>query len=122
MAGQNRRGVILWILLFFGGALLSFPLLDRLGRPELDRPIIFSVVVLAVVIKVYPGFYRQLWFWITMAVLAALHVPLIVFIPWKQGWIPGPIIFIFCLPDVAFMIWIINLLQKSVGMRAINAK
>ena len=114
MAERNNRGVILWFLLFFAGTLLSIPLLDHLGRPELERPILFSIVVLAVVLKVYSELYRQLWFWLTMAVFAVLHLPLILFVPWKGGWIPGPIIFILCIPDVGLMIWIISLVQKMV--------
>jgi hypothetical protein len=122
MEAHNRRALIIWALLFFTGTLLSFPLLDHLGRPELERPILFSIVVLAVVIKIYSELYRKLWFWLTMVALAILHVPLILGLPWRTGWLPGPVIFILCIPDVAFMIWIITLIQKSVGARGVSSK
>jgi len=120
MAERNRRALIVWALLFFTGTLLSFPLLDYFGRPELGLPILFSIAVLAVVIKVYSELYRQLWFWLTMLALAILHVPLILYCPWKPVWFPASAIFILCLPDVALMIWIITLVQRNIGTRAVG--
>jgi hypothetical protein len=32
---------------------------------------------------------RQAWFWIAMTVSAALHVPLILFVPWTARWVPA---------------------------------
>ena|SRR5580658_6453051 len=114
MTAQRKRSTIIWFLLFFAGTLLSFPLLDRLGRPELERPILFSIVSLAVVVKIYPELYGRLLFWSAIVVLALMHLPLIFFLSWQNGWAPGPLIFLICLPDVALMIWIIMLLQKAV--------
>jgi hypothetical protein len=31
---------------------------------------------------------QQVWFWITMTILAALHLPLILLVPWSTKWIP----------------------------------
>lgn len=54
-----------------------------------------------------------------MTVFAILHLPLIMLVPWKEGWVPGPIIFILCIPDAAIMIWVIILIQKGVSRRKI---
>jgi hypothetical protein len=55
------------------------------------------------------------WFWITMAVIVALHIPLILFVPWTTKWIPAILITPICLGDLAVMIAIIKLVEKLVG-------
>ena len=32
---------------------------------------------------------RHVWFWITIITIAALHVPLLLFVPWTTKWVPA---------------------------------
>ena len=57
----------------------------------------------------------QAWFWITMAVIAALHVPLILFVPWGTSWVPAPAIAVIDASDFCVMIWIVSLVGILVG-------
>jgi hypothetical protein len=55
---------------------------------------------------------RHVWFWITMTFLAALHVPLILFIPWTIKWAPAVLIAPFGIADLYAMFWILSVVGK----------
>ena len=69
-------GLILWLLNSFGKFDLALPTLNSI-----------AVVGFTVALKRKLG--RHAWFWGTMAILAALHVPLVLFVPWTTKWIPA---------------------------------
>src|ERR1700679_1416774 len=58
-------------------------------RFDLARPSIISAATVALAITLRWKLSRHVWFWITMTFLAALHLPLIVFVPWTTKWIPA---------------------------------
>ena len=49
-----------------------------------------SIVALAIALRW--KLRRHLWFWVTMTFLAALHLLLILFVPWTTRWIPTVVI------------------------------
>jgi hypothetical protein len=67
-------------------------------------------------------FKGRMWFWITMAFLAALHVPLILFIPWTTKWIPVLGIIPIGIADLYVMLWIIAKIGKLMEKRTTPAK
>jgi hypothetical protein len=69
------------VLCLVASALLASWLFDQFGRLELVLPTLNSIVVLGVVVAVKRNLTRRPWFWGTMAIVAALHVPLIFFFP-----------------------------------------
>jgi hypothetical protein len=64
-------------------------LLDHSGRFELALPTLGSIGMLGFVIAVKWKLRRSAWFWGTMTILAALHVPLILLVRWSTKWIPS---------------------------------
>lgn len=66
-------------------------LFDHFGKPELYSPVTASIVVLGFVLVLKWKWARRTWFWITMAVVIGLHVPLILFVPWPTRWVPAPV-------------------------------
>lgn len=64
-------------------------LLLRLGRFDLGLPALNSIAVVGYTIALKQKLGRHVWFWITMAVLAALHVPLVLFVHWTTMWVPA---------------------------------
>ncbi len=40
-------------------------------------------------IALYWNLRSRIWFWIAIIIIAALHVPLIMFIPWTTKWVPA---------------------------------
>jgi hypothetical protein len=55
------------------------------------------------------------WFWITIIILAVLHLPLILFVPWTTKWIPAILIAPIGIADLYAMLWVISIVAKSKG-------
>jgi hypothetical protein len=79
-----------WGLLCLGTVSLPiYWLFDHFGRLNMALPTLNCIVVLGFVIAVKRKLRWHAWFWGTMAILAALHVPLILFVPWTTKWVPA---------------------------------
>ncbi len=50
-----------------------------------------------------------------MAFLSALHLPLILFIPWTTKWIPAFVIMPFGIADSYAMLWVLSVVGKFMG-------
>ena len=96
-----------------GGAFLLALLLHHFGKFALARPIMFSASIIGVTIAMRWKLKDHVWFWITMAFLTALHVPLILFIPWTTKWIPALILTPIGIADLYVMLWVISIVGKS---------
>jgi len=47
-----------------------------------------------------------------MAVIAALHVPLILFVPWTTRWVPALAIAVIDSVDFCLILWILAVIEK----------
>lgn len=47
-----------------------------------------------------------------MTFLAALHLALILFVPWTTKWIPAVVIGLFAIGDLYVMLWILSVVGK----------
>ena len=74
------------------GALALLILLDHFGKLTLARPTMTSAAMVIIAIAMRWKLKRHMWFWITMIVLAALHVPLVLLVPWTTKWVPAFVI------------------------------
>jgi len=95
------------ILAFTGGGIIAIvllPLLEHLGRIELFYPIGVTVAMIAGVIKLCWELRQRLWFWVTMILVVALHVPIILYVPWRAGWIPAPVTIAVCMVDLVIVV------------------
>lgn len=92
-------------------------LFDHLGRFDLARPTLYSVVMVAIAAAIKWKLRRHLWFWITMTVIAALHVPLILLVPWTTKWVPAIVIIPFGIADLYVMLAILSVVEKLVEGR-----
>jgi hypothetical protein len=95
-------GLIVWLLVKYGRFDLALPTLNSLG-----------IVGFAVAVK--RQLVRQPWFVITMTVLAALHIPLILFVPWTTRWIPAFMIAVIDSADLVVMLAILAVVRRFVG-------
>jgi hypothetical protein len=99
-------------LLVFG---MPLPwLFDHFGRLNLMLPIWNSVAVLGFMLALKWKLGRHAWFWITMTVIAALHVPLILFVPWGTKWVPALAIAAIDSLDFCLILWILSVVGKFV--------
>lgn len=94
------------------GALPISLLFVYFGRFELARPSLVSIGMIAIAIALRWKLRRHVWFWITMAFQAALHLPLIVFIPWTTKWIPAVVIVPVGVADLYIMLWILSIVGE----------
>jgi hypothetical protein len=97
------------------GTLLLAALFDHFGSFDLARPSLISVAIVSVAIALRWKLRRHVWFWITMTFLAALHLPLILFVPWTTRWIPAVVIAPFGMADLYAMLWVLSVVGKFVG-------
>jgi hypothetical protein len=97
------------------GALPVLLLFDHFGRLALARPTLYSVATLAITVAMRWKLRRHVWFWITMTFFAALHLPLIVFVPWTTRWIPTLAIIPVGVADSYAMLWVISLIARRMG-------
>jgi hypothetical protein len=100
------------VLLGIMAAFLCSWLFDNFGRLELVLPVVNSVAVLAFVIVLKRPLWLQSWFWIMMAVIAAVHILLVLLIPWTNKWIPALAIAAIDSADLCVIICIIVIVEK----------
>jgi hypothetical protein len=81
-------GMLCWMI----GCALGAWLFDHLGRLDLALPTLNGTAVLGFAIAVKWKLRRHAWFWLTMTAIAALHVPLLMFVPWTTKWVPALVI------------------------------
>lgn len=101
-------GLLLWMA---GCGLIEWLLID-LGRFDLGLPALNSIAVVGFTIALKRKLGRHAWFWGTMAVIAALHVPLVLFVPWTSKWVPALVIAVIDSADFCLILWMIALVGK----------
>ena len=90
----------------------AYPLFDNAGKLYLVMPIGASVTVLAVTTVIKWKLKRFAWFWITIAIIAALHALLIVFVPWTSSWVPAVVTATIASADGIAMLAIIDVIAR----------
>lgn len=111
---KNKRLKLSWkgVLALMGGALPIALLFVYFGRFDLAAPTLFSILVIAVAIKMKWELRKRLWFWAVMVGITALHVSLIVCVLWTTRWIPAFVITPILVVDLVGILAIIILLEK----------
>lgn len=97
------------------GAALIFLFALYGGRLEFVLPFINIVIVLGFVLVFKWKLRRHAWFWITMTIIAALHIILLLFIPWTITWVPAMAIAGIVTIDFCLILWILIIVGKLVG-------
>jgi hypothetical protein len=102
------------VFIFVLGAPMTF-LFALYGRLELALPLMIIVGVLGLVILFKWKLRRHGWFWISIVVIAALHVPLILFVPWTTRWVPALVITVIASADFCLILWILLIVEGLMG-------
>jgi hypothetical protein len=97
------------------GSFLCAWLFDNFGKLELVLPTLNSIAVLGFMLVLKRKLWPRPGFWIIMAVLAALHVPLVLFVPWTTRWVPAPAIAVIDSVDFCLILWILAVVGKFMG-------
>jgi hypothetical protein len=64
-------------------------LFRRFGRIDLGMNVAVCLAMCIIAIWIRWDLRRRLWFWVVVALLLALHVPLFFLIKWPHRWVPG---------------------------------
>jgi ABC-type multidrug transport system permease subunit len=105
-----------WALLCLGiGSFLAAWLFDHLGKFNLVLPTLNCIFVLGFTVAVKRKLKRHAWFWGTMAILVALHVPLVLFVPWTTKWVPALAIAAIDSADLIVMLAILAVVERFMG-------
>ena len=103
------------VLCLIVGGLPVIWLFDHFGEFNLFLPTFNCVAVLGFAIAVKRNLRRHAWFWGTVAILAALHVPSILFVPWTTKWVPAVAIGAIDSLDLVVFLTILNQIGKLNG-------
>jgi len=74
-----------------------------------------TIGIVGIVIRFKWKLRRQTWFWVTMTVIAALHVLWVLFVPWTTKWIPVFVYIGFATADFVLILWILLVVEKFMG-------
>jgi hypothetical protein len=99
-------------LAVFVGTILVVLLSFYFGRLELAAPTAYSMATLVVAIAFKWKLRRHVWFWAVMFAIAALHVPLILYVPWTTDRISPVVAAPFMAADLTVIVAILTLLEK----------
>ena len=97
-------------------------LFDHFGRFDLELPVMETIGVLGFAIAVKWKLRSRVWFWITMAIIATLHVVLVLLIPWTTKWIPVAIIIPILTADFYAILWVCAVVGTFVDRRTIDQR
>lgn len=101
-----------WLLIVIVCSLPIFFLFAFLGDPGRGRAAGISAAVGMTAIRACWNLRRHVWFWIVVAVMAAVHVFLVVSISWTDKSYPGYTLLPFAAADYGVMYGIFKLAEK----------
>jgi hypothetical protein len=87
-------------------------LFDSFGKLDLVLPTLNSIGVFGLMLGFKRKLWRRAWFWGTIAVIAAFHIPLILFVPWTTRWVPALAIAVIDSVDFCLILWILAVVGK----------
>ena len=121
--GAQKTRIPWWgALLWMAACGLIDWLLISLGKFDLALPALNSIAVVGFTIALKRDLGRYVWFWVTMAILATLHVPMVLFVPWTSKWVPSIAIAAIDSGDLVVMLAVIAVVGRFVGKQKIIEK
>jgi len=111
---EDRKMRLPWwgVLGIILGGLPVLILFDHFGKYNIARPTLTSIIMVTIAVAMRWKLRRHAWFWGTMIVFAALHVPLILFVPWTTKWVPAFVIIPIGMVDLYIMLLTLSVVGK----------
>jgi hypothetical protein len=102
-----------WALLCTGVAgVFGIWLFDTFKRPDLEMPVMSSVVIFGFVLALKRSRWRHVWFWATMAAIAALQASVILLVPWTTAWVPALVKACVGSVEVFLILWVLAYVER----------
>ena len=86
-----------------------------LGDPKRGFTAWISAMIVSAVVMLFWGLRKRAWFWATVGVIVAYHVPVVVLIPWPFGRLNYIQMLPIALPDLCLAYGIIRLVERVIG-------
>lgn len=102
------------LLIFCIGAPATF-LFALYGRLEIALPLLNVIGVLGFIVVLKWRLRREAWFWILMAIIAAIHVLLLLVVPWTEKWVPALAIGFIDSVDICLILWVLVAIERGIG-------
>jgi hypothetical protein len=99
------------LFIFIVGAPTTF-LFALYGRLEMVWPLAITIGMIGILIRFKWRLRRQTWFWVTMAMIAVVHVLWVLFVPWTTKWIPVFVYIGIATADFILILWILLVVEK----------
>src|SRR5215472_13237649 len=115
-AKQVRIPVWAYLPLIVAAFLVSW-MFDHFGKLGEALPAINVIGMLGFVLVLKRKLMGRAWFWITMIAVAALHVLLVLFIPWTTKWVPALAIAVIDSLDVLAILALVAVIGRLVDGR-----
>jgi hypothetical protein len=107
----------LWYLVIAVVTFPLVPLLDRVGRPEMEWPAYLALSMILLAIKVCRDIRGRWWFWVTIVAVAALHVPLLIHTAKRLSGISVRGMLVLGILDILIILAVISLVERLVGTK-----
>ena len=98
-------------------SIVSSALADHAGDLSFVLPALNGLAVIGFLIYVKRDLMDRGWFWVAIALFAAIHAALVWRIPWATGWTPAFAIAVIDSLDFCFMLWVIDAILVLAGRR-----
>ena len=110
-----------WALIALLSGLPFFFLFACLGDPGRGRAVLIAVGVVVIAARARWDLKERIWFWVTLTILAALHVPLVLLVPWTRKSYPGTTLLPIALLDYAIVWGCIKLVEKVAKTKGLRS-
>ncbi|HEV2560559.1 MAG TPA: hypothetical protein VGT78_00325 [Rhizomicrobium sp.] len=112
LAAAKKIRLPWWVILsgIFCSVAMAY-LFDQWGRFDLVLPTFNSIGMLGFVVALKRDLGREMWFWFVMIAIAAIHVPVVLFIPWTTTWVPALLIAVVDTVDVCAMLTVLAIAE-----------
>ena len=84
------------------------------GQEELGRSVSFVLMMTAVAIRIRWDLRKRVWFWVVIASVLALHVPLLFLLRWPEGWLPAIGTLPLGLADLLIYLGVVAFIEKFI--------
>jgi len=113
--GKLNKYTGLYIGAFVAPIYVLFVYLDQ---PDIGLTAYYCLVTILLAIRARWDLRKHAWFWVVIAVVLALHVPLIVFWRWPDRWIPGMAVLPFAAADCAMILGVVRVAERLAGAKS----
>ena len=98
------------VVMFF--AVVLYFVFDFVVGPARGRAASISAAMIVTVVWMRWDLRKRIWFWLTIAIVGLLHVPLVMFIPWTNNNYPGVALLPEALADLAIVYGCVKVIEK----------